>query len=93
MNGGYYVVQERSCPRCAIRRTVRLADGSSFCFNCRHQWPTQQVAGDHTGRGLAAPSPPPEPFGLTERARLAIYRAAVRAGFYSDWPARSAVRG
>jgi hypothetical protein len=44
-------------------------------------------------RGTIAPPPPTAPFGLAEQARLAIYRAAVRAGFYSDWPAGSAVRG
>jgi ribosomal protein L37AE/L43A len=32
------VIQERRCPRCAIKRTLRLAHGTSFCFNCRSQW-------------------------------------------------------
>jgi hypothetical protein len=42
-------IQQRPCPRCAIRRTV-----------------------------------PQDTFTAAETARLAMYRAAVRAGFYSD---------
>jgi hypothetical protein len=83
-----FLIQELSCPRCTIRRTMGLANGNSFCFNCRFQWPTQPVAGDHAARAMIAPPQPSEPFGVAEQARLAIYRAAVRAGFYSDWPAR-----
>jgi hypothetical protein len=81
MRGGI-LIQERACPRCTIRRTARLAYGTFFCFNCRLQWPTR-----------AAPAPPPvgtpspqHVLGPDALARLAMYRAAVRAGFYSDWP-------
>jgi hypothetical protein len=75
------IIQERPCPRCTIRRTARLAYGTSFCFNCRLQWPT-----------LGAPlldavevSPPPHVFTADESARLSVYRAAVHDGFYTDW--------
>jgi hypothetical protein len=37
------IIQEQACPRCAIRRTARLAYGTSFCFNCRLQWPTHDA--------------------------------------------------
>ena len=67
-----YLIQNVPCPRCAIRRTVRLREGRSFCFNCRFQW--------HPAAYQFAPA---------DRARLEVYRAAVRAGFYSDWPGRS----
>src|SRR5918993_118850 len=81
MNGA--IIQERNCPRCAIRRTVRIAD-SSFCHNCRLQWhqapnteflPRPTVTYAFTGR---------------ETARLMIYRAAIRAAFTTsgDRPAR-----
>ena len=80
------LIQERACPRCAIRRTARLAYGTSFCFHCRLQWPTQAAAVLH---GVGAPSPC-QVLAPGELARLAAYRAAVRAGFYSDWPVVSA---
>jgi hypothetical protein len=83
---GGYLIQERSCPRCAIRRTVRLTPGSSFCFNCRLQWSTQQVAPGQPVRWMTALPLTSQTFTLAEQARMAIYQAAVRAGFYSDWP-------
>ena len=86
-----YVIQERSCPRCAIRRTVRLTPGSSFCFNCRLQWSTQQVAPGQPVRWMTALPLTSQTFTLAEQARMAIYQAAVRAGFYSDWPRTSRV--
>jgi hypothetical protein len=79
-------VQEKHCPRCGIKRTVWLGEWGSFCFNCRLRW----------GRGSGiAPQPAPtatvspqrfEGLLPAELARLATYRAAVRAGFYTDWP-------
>jgi hypothetical protein len=80
------LIQEQHCPRCAIRRTVHLADGSSFCFNCRLHWSvcmTAYPAEDHT---LSTPPPPLQPFTGPEQVRLMKYRAAVRAGLYTDWP-------
>jgi hypothetical protein len=71
------VIQERTCPRCGIRRTIRFGQqAASFCFNCRLQWggpDNQAEEEDH-------------PFTAEERARLLIYRSAVRRGFYSDHP-------
>jgi hypothetical protein len=33
------IIQERACPRCTIRRTLRTLLGDrSFCFNCRLNW-------------------------------------------------------
>jgi hypothetical protein len=74
MNGA--TIQEHPCPRCAIRRTASIA-GTSFCFNCRLHW----------GKALGASEPrlePPYIFTDAETARLTIYQAAIRAGFYSD---------
>jgi hypothetical protein len=88
---GGYQIQELACPRCAIRRTVHLMDGSSFCFNCRVQWSAQPTADARAVRGTIAPPALPVLFGPADQARLAIYRAAVRGGFYTDWPASSAV--
>ena len=75
MNGA--TIQERPCPRRAIRRTVRIAD-TSFCHNCHLQW--HDVSG-------AAFLPRPKPayiFTAQETARLMICRAAVRAGQRRD---------
>jgi hypothetical protein len=73
MNGA--TIQENPCPRCAIRRTVRIAR-ASFCFNCRLHWGSQATS--------AAVSEPAYAFTVAETERLMIYRAAVLAGFYSD---------
>lgn len=58
---GAYVIQEQSCPRCAMRRTVRLAAGGYFCFNCRLQWSRSREwrcpvrgPGERPDRGSAA---------------------------------------
>jgi ribosomal protein L37AE/L43A len=76
MNGA--MIQEQTCPRCAIRRTVRIA-GASFCHNCHMYW-----------HGASHATFPPRPelayvFTAQETARLVIYRAAIRAGFYNNW--------
>src|SRR5918911_431890 len=83
------LIQERVCPRCAIHRTVRLGHGTSFCFNCRLQWATREAPAPQS---IGTPSSQ-HALGPAELARLAVYRAAVRAGFYTDWPvARAAER-
>jgi hypothetical protein len=62
-------IKEAPCPRCANKRTASMGSHGSICFNCRHKWePTRTYAG----------------FTAPELARLEIYRAAVRAGFYTD---------
>jgi hypothetical protein len=77
------LIQQRACPRCAIRRTARLAytRATSFCFNCRLQWVTTEPS----AADCADPSPAVEAIAPGERKRFEMYRAAVRAGFYSDW--------
>jgi hypothetical protein len=79
------IIQERPCPRCAIRRTARLAYGTSFCFNCRLQWPTRGAPLLHS---VEVPSQL-HVFAADELARLSVYRAAVRNGFYTDCIATS----
>ena len=66
-----FLIEDRACPRCANRRTVRLGQDKSVCFNCRFRWVPEPVE--------RWPS-----FTDVERARLEIYRAAVWAGFYTD---------
>ena len=82
MNGA--TIQERPCPRCAIRRTVRIAR-ASFCFNCHLHWDGQW------GQHSAAVPEPAYAFNVAETERLMVYRAAVRAGFYNDSPSTAAI--
>jgi hypothetical protein len=70
-------IQEHACPRCAIRRTVRIAS-ASFCFNCGLHWGEVLSA---TAEPRLAPA---YTFTAAETARLTIYRSAIHAGFYSD---------
>jgi hypothetical protein len=74
------IVQEQPCPRCANRRTVSAAAHGSFCFNCGLQWsaPTPSATA-HRMHAVA--------FTPLQFARFGNYRAAVQAGFYTDWPA------
>jgi hypothetical protein len=75
MNGAN--IQEQPCPRCGIRRTVRYRS-LSFCFNCHQQWDgVHAVIGETIQEALYQ-------FTAAEMARLMIYRAAIRAGFYND---------
>lgn len=79
------LIQDRICPRCGIKRTVRPRRELSMCLNCRHQWPEGQPLppGGRTGLPAAA-EPSTYPFTASELRRLAHYRAAVAAGFYTD---------
>jgi hypothetical protein len=65
-------IQHQPCPRCHIKRTVRLF-GFNHCFNCQYQQ-------------AKVSCPLAYPFTERELERLVIYRGAVRAGIYSDWP-------
>lgn len=79
-------IQVRTCPWCLNRRTARMADDLSVCFNCRHHWRGASPL-ERAGR----PQPSHEPLALhsfapLEAARLAVYRAAVQSGYFTDWP-------
>jgi hypothetical protein len=87
MNGA--TIQEHPCPRCAIRRTVRIAS-ASFCCNCRLYWDSQ--FGKVLGPTAEPRLEPPYTFTAAETARLTIYRAAIHAGFYSDQSATQSHR-
>jgi hypothetical protein len=75
------MIEQKRCPRCAIKRTANLGSWGSFCFNCRARL---------DGRALKALLPVSEPvayeFHGAELLRLQRYRAAIQAGLYSDWP-------
>ena len=79
-------VQERQCPRCSIRRTLRYGGASSFCANCRLQWDAAPASASSRVQAWPAPRLAAYPFTPRELDRLGIYRAAVRAGLYTDWP-------
>ena len=70
-----FVIEESPCPHCKNPRTVRCGT-IGFCFNCRGQWRTDSGA---------ATAEPRYAFTNAELNRLEVYRAAVRAGFYSEW--------
>ncbi|MBV9323960.1 MAG: hypothetical protein JO352_09265 [Chloroflexi bacterium] len=78
-------IEERvPCPRCGFRRVIRHARNAYVCFQCRFGW-------------SAGAEPPPareiDDGSPAERARLIAYRSAVRAGFYTDWPAQAGAGG
>ena len=72
MNGGI-IVQERSCPRCGIRRTVRIGTLKvAFCFNCRLGWPATESAALRDERELAVTPGVPHRFGPAVLTRLSM---------------------
>ena len=82
MNG--LTPQQSTCPHCGIQRTVRMGfSGVSICMNCRSRW------GASSNTNLPADpreeSEPAYPFTPAELERLAVYRRAVAAGFYSGY--------
>jgi hypothetical protein len=63
-------IEERwPCPRCGNRRRMLWGVRTYFCFNCPYQTDSPDVNVKFSG---------------AELARLTMYRAAVRAGIYSD---------
>jgi hypothetical protein len=73
-------ILERSCPWCGHRRTVRLGPPNAlFCFNCRLRSDSHRATGTPPAGASVS-----YPFDPAQWRRLQVYRAAVRAGFYSD---------
>ena len=88
MNGGI-VIQERPCPRCSIRRAVLIGTGKiAFSFNCRLECASNASTARQNQRARDVEPATPCPFGPGELARLSMYRAAVRAGLYTEWTER-----
>jgi len=69
------LIQTTCCLRCGQRPIARVTATQLLCFHCRFVQPVPDAL-DY-------------PFTTGELQRLAIYRAAVIAGFYSDYPNRS----
>ena len=88
-------IEHRPCPRCQIPHTARFSERVVVCLNCRATWAPQDPAGTLVParrRPPAAPAAPASaPFSAPERARLAVYRDAVRAGFYNEGMAAPAL--
>ena len=86
------LIEHKACPRCGNAPTVRVRRELSMCWNCKLQW--SGIPGASSGEAIATPaSVPPDteqarqldyPFTPRELRRLAYYRAAVAAGFYTD---------
>jgi len=71
------MIEERwPCPACGNRRTLRWADQRYYCFNCKHQWRAQRRHRPLEGVQTV--------FTPSEMMRLIAYRAAVKAGFFTD---------
>ena len=72
------MIEERwPCPACGNRRTIQCGRQTNYCFNC----------GSLNGirvRRRSGWQARPTPWTDAEIARLTIYRAAVRAGLYTD---------
>ncbi|HEY3078441.1 MAG TPA: hypothetical protein VGM69_00900 [Chloroflexota bacterium] len=87
------IIEQRACPRCALPRTARTADRRRICFNCRRVWPREETP-EPAGTSRRPADPPSGesvddvafPFSARERARLLVYRAAVRAGLFNEGP-------
>lgn len=84
MNG--FIIQHSTCPACHIQRTVRRGfSGTSICMNCGEQW--DATSSISTPRAYeTTPDATLEDFTPAEIRRLEIYRRAIAAGFYTDWP-------
>ena len=74
-----------ACRRCCFPRTLRVGD-RRVCFQCRYSWVPRR-ARPASGKAVRVPVDGPVgdyAFTLEELRRLAIYRAAVRAGYFTD---------
>ena len=83
------MIVERRCPRCAICRTMRLGQWGSFCHNCRLQWDRSVTAAEAVASAsqVTPVDAAAYSFRPVELMRLTHYRAAIRHGLYTDWPA------
>ena len=81
-------IVERRCPRCAIKRTVQLAEWGGFCFNCRLQLdvPARVAEVASTAQREAPDQTAAYAFDAAELVRLERYRAAIQRRIYTDWP-------
>ena len=78
-------IEHGPCPRCRNPRIVRLRKERALCCNCKLQWsPAGAAPVDRPAPAAEAAADHPYAFTGPERARLAWYRAAVAAGFYTD---------
>ena len=84
-------IMDQQCPRCGIRRTADLQNWGLFCFNCRLRWCSSTPAAEAAAFQVVSLEPP-HPFGPHELLRLERYRAAIRAGLFTDWPVAQRVR-
>ena len=75
-----------ACLSCGFARTLRVGS-KRVCFQCRFNWPLKQSQPAPAVVSLAADEHArAHSFTSAELARLQIYRNAVQAGFYTDFP-------
>ena len=78
-------IEHRPCPRCQVPLTVVFSAGVAVCFNCQATWNPQNPVGTLApARRRPQAGQAPFPFSVQALARLAVYRDAVRAGFYNE---------
>jgi hypothetical protein len=79
------MIEQVRCPRCGIRRVGNFGSWGRYCFNCRLHLPARN-AQPPTAHAREPRVEVNYLFEPAEVARLEHHRAAVLAGFYTDWP-------
>ncbi len=74
------MIQQLACPSCGRLLTLNMGSSGNFCLKCRYRWRMPDAAPTDDAVG-----PVDSVFTHAELRRLAIYRRAVAAGFFTDW--------
>jgi hypothetical protein len=78
-----------ACLNCGFSRTLRVGS-KRVCFQCRFNWPLKLSPAVPAATTLVANEGASfHSFTSAELVRLGIYRNAVQAGFYTDFPRKS----
>jgi hypothetical protein len=81
------MIQQKGCPRCGFKRTVWIGGRElSVCFNCRFVWADSSPPGHARAPGTCSRPELPYEFTPAELYRLRLYRLAIQAGLYTDFP-------
>ena len=74
------MIQQLACPSCGRLLTLNMGSSGNFCLKCRYRWRIRDAAPTDVVDGRVDSA-----FTDAELRRLAIYRRAVAAGFFTDW--------